>query len=523
MKCNYYEISESQLKSTSFKAGSIYFTTDSGKLYFDPIGGGVRRLIGGDFESYISAISDIIIPDYYKSHLDIKISEISSILNSIGGNYSVFLWYTDAHWANNYGSSPSLLKYVSKNTSINKTFYGGDISVNNTGDIGIITKYQEMISDIPNHHSVIGNHDNQVTELATVEDLANFFIMKNRTSDMITGTDPINGKMYYYIDNGIEKTRYICLSTGRMWTNDDEVEWFVNVLNTTPDNWHIIVISHLWLNNDYDNGGIIKTPELYTQVYLDLFDAYNYRESGTTEMHSISYDFTESKAKIEFAIGGHTHCDYDFSTNRGVPIILTECDSWEIRDTSSSAEQGSITENCIYTVIADYSTNTVNIINIGRGNTRSLALPNIVTYTNVLRNAIDETGSIYNGIGYKPNVRINSSNVETTATGWYLTGYIPCKIHDIIYFKNLEYMDISGDGGNTSRTEFTLFDTEFIEIGSASHSMTQLPGDSLYPVYGENGDMIQMRVPNWGEVAYIRFCCRYLDNNSIITINEPIE
>ena len=52
MKYNYHEILESELESTSFKAGSVYFTTDSGKLFLDPVGGGVRKLIGGDFEKY---------------------------------------------------------------------------------------------------------------------------------------------------------------------------------------------------------------------------------------------------------------------------------------------------------------------------------------------------------------------------------------------------------------------------------------------------------------------------------------
>lgn len=53
MKYNYHEISESQLNSIEVSAGSIYFTTDSGKLFLDPVGGGgVRKLIGGNFEKY---------------------------------------------------------------------------------------------------------------------------------------------------------------------------------------------------------------------------------------------------------------------------------------------------------------------------------------------------------------------------------------------------------------------------------------------------------------------------------------
>lgn len=471
-----------------------------------------------------------VVPDYWKNYLVNKADEINTALNAAGENKSAFLWYTDAHWLSNYGKSPMLLKYLSKNTGMTKTFFGGDIAVNKSGEIEVLQTWKELVKDVPNHYSVIGNHDNQVSELPTAAECADFFIP--RTGDMAMGTDATNGKMYYYIDNHIEKTRYICLSTGRMWTYADELTWCIDVLNNTPDGWHIVVVSHLWLNNDYDNGGIITTPERYTQVYLDLFDAYNYRESGTTEMHSVAYAFTNSKGKIEFVIGGHVHQDYDFTTAKGIPVILTECDAWQERDDVSVATQGTTTENCIYAVVANYASKTVKIINVGRGDTRIKSIPDVVTYTNQLSKSLtlDGTGIFgvdYNGDGtpdgYKRDTRTSSSG-DTGATGWCVTGLIPAKVGDIIRFANMEYYDMSGDGGSTPRTTFFVYDASFNKLGNASHSPANPPEAGFKAVYGENGDVIQLTVPtNWSSAtAYIRICCGDLNGDSVITVNEEI-
>lgn len=471
-------------------------------------------------------------PDYWRSYLATKAAEINTALDAAGENKSAFLWYTDAHWVTNHGVSPILLKYLSKHTGMTKTFFGGDIANAKTGEMESLTAWQELIKDIPNHHSVIGNHDNQVTDLST--GLSAFFIEPERTGDVVFGTDASNGKNYYYIDNHIEKTRYICLSTGRMWTYADELTWCIEVLNTTPKDWHIVVVSHLWLNNDYDNGGIITTPERYTQVYLDLFDAYNYRESGTTEMHSAQYDFTEATAKVEFIIGGHCHVDYDFATAKGIPVILTECDSWQERDDASVATQGTTTENCVYGIIADYAAKKVRVINVGRGDTRNVTIPDvrIVTYTNQLAKSLTLDGSgifgaDYNGDGtpdgYRRDTRTSSSG-DQTATGWCVTGLIPAKVGDIIRFKNMEYYDISGDGGSTPRTTFFVYDASFNKLTNASHNPANPPESRHNAVFGDNGDVIQLTVPNWNSnTAYIRICCGDLNANSIITVNEEID
>lgn len=472
------------------------------------------------------------VPDYWREYLNTKAAEINAALNAAGDNKSAFLWYTDAHWVTNYGQSPMILKYLSRHTGMQKTFFGGDIAVEQSGEIDTLRAWQALVADVPGHHSVLGNHDNQVSDLPV--GLSEFFLAPERTGDVVYGTDAANGKNYYYIDNHIEKTRYICLSTGRMWTYEDEVRWCVDALGSTPNGWHIVVISHLWLDNNYDVSPAVPkdAPDRYTQVFLDLFDAYNYRESGTTDFASTAYDFTTAAAKVEFVIGGHVHQDVDFATAKGIPVILTECDAWQERDDMSTVTQGTITESCVYAIVADYAAKQVRVINVGRGSARNLAIPDVVTYTNQLRKALTLDGTAifgedYNGDGvpdgYKRDTRTSSSG-DTAAAGWCVTGLIPAKKGDILRFKNMEYYDISGDGGATPRTTLFIYDASFKKLGNVSHNPSSPPAADYGPVYGDNGDVIQLVVPQWnGTTAYIRLCCGDLNENSIITVNEEID
>ena len=481
-----------------------------------------------EMPAMIDSIGIGVIPEYWKSYLEAKATEIDTALTAAGENKSAFLWYTDAHWLYNYKQSSMILKYLSKNTKMKKTFFGGDVAQEKTGEISLLTAWQGLVKDIPNHHSMIGNHDNQTTELATATDRADFFIMPERSGDMVMGTDATNGKLYYYMDNHIENTRYICMSTGRMWTYKDEMQWCAEVLNSTPKNWHIVILGHLWLNSDYADDGITlnTTPPDYIQSLLTMFDDYNYRGSGTTAVNSVAYDFANAQAKIEFVIGGHVHKDHDFSTAKGIPVILTECDGQYERDPDSVATKGTTTENCVYAIVVDYTAKMVNVINVGRGHTRSVTIPDVVTYTNWAKKGTESDGvTIFNnGKGYKEDVRINSSGVETAATGWRITGFIPAKKGDIVRFKNCLVYNMSGN--TTDRMHFTFYDSAFQKVNESSvYSTTSHPSDAWNPIHGDDGDLIQVTIPASysSTIVYIRITVDEINENSIITVNETID
>ena len=461
------------------------------------------------------------VPVYWQSYIDDKAAAIDSALDAAGSSRSAFLWYTDAHWAHNYGTSPVLLEYLSKNTGMEKTFFGGDIAQTASGEIESLRAWQGMVGKIPNHHSVIGNHDDQVTELPTAAERAEFFFGPECTADVVTGTDATNGGMYYSIDNAAEKTRYICLSTGRQRSNADEVTWCVGALGSVPAGWHIVVISHLWLNQDYSNNhALITTPEDYIQSYLDLFDGYNYRLSGATRKHNVAYDFTSAGAKIEFIIGGHVHRDYDFATESGIPVILTECDAWEERDDASQAVQGTTSESCVYAVVADYDAKIINVISIGRGDSRAIAIPDTpappaVSYTNVL-----------DTVGWQENMRISASSgyAERENTGTDLTGFIPVKHGDVVRLKNVTMAPPTGSSDYSSM----IYWYNSAKTGCNSFGFAEDNASAMY----SGGNLAQFTVQgkhmgwsggNEEDVAgYIRINAKDISESSIITVNEVI-
>jgi hypothetical protein len=103
-----------------------------------------------------------------------------------------------------------------------------------------------------------------------------------------------------------------------------------------------------------------------------------------------------------------------------------------------------------------------------------------------------------------------------------VTGLIPAKKGDIIRFKNMEYLDINQETPSYNTTLFVYSDS-FEKLGSVNHTPSSLPEEGLAPVYGSNGDVIQLNVPSWSSsIAYIRISCSDLNESSIITINEEI-
>lgn len=465
------------------------------------------------------------VPAYWQAHLDEKVLAINEAIRAAGRNKASFLWYTDAHWAYNYKMSPKLLKYLNRNTAITKTNYGGDIIEEKNGEINdLIPTWRTAIRDLQNHHSVIGNHDNQHADLSNVKAKYGLLLAPEECNDAVHGEEKGTGSsLYYYIDSPAEKTRYLYLSTGRMWVYTEEINFVKETLSSAPEGWHIVVLSHLWKHYENTDGVYTYFIPNYSQVLLDLFDAYNKRRSDTTAVdgYAIAYDFSAGKARVEFCIGGHCHTDQDFTTAGGIPVILTESDSYLDRDSTEEAVAGTITESCVYGVIADYDSRVVNVVGVGRGSSRVVDLSSAASYTNVLPLAVDSDGStIYNGKGYKENIRINSSNVDTTATGWCATGFIPIHAGDVVRFENCT-ITVSTDQ-EYHRGGVHFFNESFTYTGNANFQNFNSNSDFL-PVFEDGDNIVQVTIPNWANNAsYMRIVAQKFTSDSIITINEEI-
>jgi hypothetical protein len=103
---------------------------------------------------------------------------------------------------------------------------------------------------------------------------------------------------------------------------------------------------------------------------LSIFDAYNARAG----------EFAESTGRVEFCIGGHTHQDYDGRSDGGIPIILVETASEQVRNGKTDPQyiynQNTATESAVSGIIADYTNRRITVARVGRGVSRIVPLPN---------------------------------------------------------------------------------------------------------------------------------------------------
>lgn len=465
-----------------------------------------------------------VIPSYWLTHLNERIPAIRAAMTAAGWKKSAFLWYHDVHWTYGYKKAPMLLKYLYEHTPINKTMFGGDV-VDNEGDTSTMTylwDWRDAVRDVPNHHSVPGNHDDGNTTDNLWDDpyIYAYLLAAEETPDVVRG----DAGLYYYIDDPTEKTRYLYIDTatkdGNIINDTAEQAWLVESLKSTPAGWHIVAIAHIWRTVDYDASPPADAGWSYGGAYcIGEFDKYNARTG----------EYASCTGKVEFCIGGHTHVDADFVSDGGIPVILTECDSRYVRS-SLECTEGTITESSVNAIVADYANGIVNVIRIGRGSSRTVNLdgsgssggetpdvPDVPTgdFTNVLTEA-----------GYSEGMRFsNSSLTDVEAASWDITGYILATRGDNVYMANVNFLDLDGTGG-TSRAMIYLFDADKTYITcSANYDPNNLMSDAWSAVYGDDGDVVQFTLPTSysSNVAYIRIGARNIDQYSVITVNEPIE
>ena len=146
-------------------------------------------------------------------------------------------------------------------------------------------------------------------------------------------------------------------------------------------------------------------------------------------------------------------------------------------------------------------------------------------FTNQISLSINADGTEYVGEngedGYKRGYRLNSSGVEAENPKQNVTGFMPAKDGDTIYFKNVNY--IPGVEG----AYIAIYDSEFNCISSMQSQ--GLTGGSNYYISSYTVDeatgcitsaTLYEKYPVG--IAYVRVSAIDLDSASIITVNEEI-
>lgn len=446
------------------------------------------------------------IPDYLLSSLETGAEAINTALCAAGRNKAAFLFYSDTHWDYSSKVSPALLKYLYKNTGMTKTIFGGDIVNSEASDydtMSYLWEWRKQIKDLPNHHSVVGNHDdgNSTNNLFSEQYIYGYLMAAEETPDIVYGD---NG-LYYYIDSPAEKTRYLYLDTGYAdisSLSDKQAAFIVDALKGTKSGWHIVVIAHIWYVPDYDQYDVRPVPisglSTTASSIVTILDNYNSR----------SGEFADCNAKVEFCIGGHAHIDYDGTTSTGIPIILVETDSWHTRS-GLSCTSGTTTEASVNGIVANYDERKITVVRIGRGEGREIVVTeNVVKYTNIL-----------DTIGYEVDQEYStSSGVQRASTnGFDLTGWIELTDGETYYLKNFVMPDGVTDRNNTAY----YFNSD--KTWGGSFILTTTTKADWSPVFGADGKLAQFTVPSGWTGKWLRINCTKIDETSILTRNEPIE
>jgi hypothetical protein len=446
------------------------------------------------------------IPDYWQSCLDGRVEDIRRAMESAGRNKSSFFFYSDAHWDNDNTDTvrmaPKLLKYLYRKTPINKTAFGGDIvhgtGSTNTEDMKYLGDWREALRGLPNHHSVIGNHDDGNGEMdrqLSKEYVYTYLLAPEESNDVVYG-----GDFYYYVDDNAEKTRYLYLDIFYDWVSAEQQSFVKEAIKSVENGWHIVAICHAWFDVSYDTyPPVITGLASKLQPILDMFDNYNARVD----------EFSTCGGKVELCIGGHYHLDHSGRTDGGIPVVIVEADTFHNRS-GTWPQRNTIEESSVNAVICDYNEQKVKIIRIGRGNSFTLDMSSgdatvsysitsnltnvtsssavmsieanqpysttltatVGTITNVAvtMGGVDITASAYNAdtgvitidavtgdvvitavaesneptytnvldtVGYTANKRFGSDGTERDNEGTSVTGFIPCKCGDYLYLKNI--------------------------------------------------------------------------------------
>ena len=146
-------------------------------------------------------------------------------------------------------------------------------------------------------------------------------------------------------------------------------------------------------------------------------------------------------------------------------------------------------------------------------------------YTNKIPLSINSDGSLYNGgQGWKADARINSSGEEVAQVGLACTGFIPVKLNDVIYMRDVGFYN--NDSSAPKTYHIAVYDSTFKFLSKRDMYSVNNP---VGAVVDSNGCLIEFRISKsmFGDVdiptvAYLRVSAREITDESIITVNEEI-
>ena len=300
-------------------------------------------------------------PNYY--NIATKSAAIDSNMYAAGVNGFTFAFCTDLHWEVNWRRIPSLLSHIkNSNKVVEYMLVGGDLidggvkaqAVSNMTDC-IDNLYRAGFTPL----CVRGNHDNNSIPSGNtlISDSEFYAICQSRCPNSAVYGD----YAYFYYDDTKTKTRFICLDSGTEGTplSSAQSAWLSDVLQSTPNGWHIIAAWHIvydLASGSWQSVPLDLAPTAFSTAVFTILDTHN----------------SNADSKVEAIFGGHVHSDHNYETTGGIPIVLTDTASSRALD-GGTATRFTDTETVLDVITVDYENSQINCVRIGRGNDRSIS------------------------------------------------------------------------------------------------------------------------------------------------------
>ena len=140
------------------------------------------------------------------------------------------------------------------------------------------------------------------------------------------------------------------------------------------------------------------------------------------------------------------------------------------------------------------------------------------TYTNQVPLSVDASGAIYNGVGYKSGVSLNSSGAEIPSSGAAVSGYIPVKKGDIIRIKDTSQ-------ANFDTTLMMTLTADKAGTANCGKDIVAIQTNAVYGTITTNGNVVTWDTSGigyyfWDNFAWLRVTTHSAD--AIVTVNEEI-
>ena len=354
------------------------------------------------------------------------------------------------------------------------------------------TCMNEVTKNIPLIH-MQGNHDDLPEDSTEVARQKYYRYIGSNNKGVVTDFEN-RFRNYGYMDFDELRIRYIYLSsvdaseyerTSNEWITPMQFKWFINTAldfsnKEGADDWQWIVGTHHPLNTEM--GASSNTA---MKLLRGVLQAYTKKQSGsfqlyhtdvTSELHTISYDFTNVKQKMICHVHGHIHnyrvewfddvlsitvpnACFGRNNEYGTHTSYNDTVRQYFGDIDENGNQrqynkvsGTANDTAFVTLVIDPRVDKkIYVYSYGAGIDREIDLttkeikyidkvvddtpvePDTPTIPSddVIRKSIDTDGSIYNGVGYKENSYIVSDSSSgtigsiLTRNGVTVTGFIP--------------------------------------------------------------------------------------------------